>query len=155
MQPVPTKTRRQRLILDLIERAPIASQHELQRRLKAAGFEATQATVSRDLKQLGVVKRVADGAYQLAGEEAANPETVAAALERAVDQFLLRVEQVQQLVVLGTGRGQAQPLAEAIDRASLPEVVGTIAGDDTILVVGRDSAGARTFVRRIEALLTR
>lgn len=152
---VSNKSRRQKAILELIGFEAISSQRELQVRLQKAGFQATQATISRDLKQLGVVKRTVDGAYQLASEQAANSQTAAEILQRAVDAFLLRSEQVQQIVVLGTGRGQAQPLAEAIDRAALPEVVGTLAGDDTILVVSRNAAGARSFVRRLDAFLKR
>jgi transcriptional regulator of arginine metabolism len=72
------------------------------------------------------------------------------ALERAAAGFLRRVERVQQLVVLRTGRGQAQALAEALDRAQLSEMVGTIAGDDTILVIARDSRRAAALVKRLE-----
>jgi transcriptional regulator of arginine metabolism len=72
------------------------------------------------------------------------------ALERAAAEFLRRVEQVQQLVVVRTGVGQAQPLAIAIDRAQLGEVVGTIAGDDTILIIARGAARARALVKRLE-----
>jgi transcriptional regulator of arginine metabolism len=72
------------------------------------------------------------------------------ALERAANGFLRRVERVQQLVVLRTGRGQAQALAEALDRAQLEEMVGTIAGDDTILVIARDSRRAAALVKRLE-----
>jgi transcriptional regulator of arginine metabolism len=71
-------------------------------------------------------------------------------LERAAAGFLRRVERVQQLVVLRTGRGQAQALAEALDRAQLEEMVGTIAGDDTILVIARDSRRAAALVKRLE-----
>jgi transcriptional regulator of arginine metabolism len=150
---VSRKLRRQKLILELIEREPVASQRVLQRHLRAAGFEATQATISRDLKQLALVKRAADGAYQRAGEDAPVPEAASSALSRVVGEVLFRVERVQQLVVLGTGPGQAQPLALAIDRAGLTEVVGTIAGDDTILVIARNAHQALALVRRLEALM--
>jgi Arginine repressor len=72
-------------------------------------------------------------------------------LERAASEFLHRVERVQQLVVLRTGRGQAQALAEALDRAQLTETVGTIAGDDTILVIARDGKRAAALVKRLES----
>ncbi|RPJ79262.1 MAG: arginine repressor [Acidobacteria bacterium] len=151
-----TKLRRQKLILDLIAERPIASQHDLLKRLNASGFAATQATISRDLKDLGVVKRAADGAYQHPGSDsAASPQAAITALARAMDQYLLRIERSQQLVVVGTGRAQAQPLAEAIDRAALPEVVGTIAGNNTILVVSRDVETAAALVKRLQALLAR
>lgn len=145
------KSRRQGAILDLIDGEPLHSQEELRRRLRAAGFEATQATISRDIKALGLVKRAGDGAYQRQGVEATSPATALTALERATSEFVRRVDRVQQLVVVRTGAGQAQALAGAIDRARLPEMVGTIAGDDTILVIARDERRAAAFVRRLGA----
>src|SRR3989454_4905490 len=144
------KARRQGLILELIDREPLRSQEDVRRRLRHRGFEATQATISRDIKELGLVKRAGDGAYQRPGAEATNPETALAALERAADEYLRRVDRVQQLVVIRTGIGQAQPLAIAIDRAQLPEAVGSIAGDDTILVIARDGKRAAALVKRLE-----
>ena len=147
------KARRQAVILELIDREELHSQELLRRRLHQQGFEATQATISRDIKNLGLVKRSGDGAYQRPGAEASDPEAALTALERAAAEFLRRVERVQQLVVLRTGVGQAQPLAIAIDRAQLPEVVGTIAGDDTILVIAHGARGARgaaALAKRLE-----
>jgi transcriptional regulator of arginine metabolism len=145
------KTRRQSVILELVDQEALRSQEQLRRRLHARGFEATQATISRDIADLGLVKRSGDGAYQRPGLEATSPELARTTLERATAGFLRRVERVQQLVVLRTGRGQAQALAEALDRAQLTETVGTIAGDDTILVIARDSKRAAALVRRLEA----
>ena len=144
------KTRRQAVLLELIDRDALHSQEQLRRRLRQRGFDATQATISRDIKELGLVKRAGDGAYQRQGSETTSPGTVLMALERATSEFLRRVEQVQQLVVVRTGAGQAQPLAIAIDRAQLREVVGTIAGDDTILIIARGGARAAALVRRLE-----
>jgi transcriptional regulator of arginine metabolism len=144
------KARRQSALLDLIDREALHSQEALRRRLLQRGFEATQATISRDIKELGLVKRGGDGAYQRPGVETPNPQTALAALERATADYLRRVERVQQLVVIRTGVGQAQPLAIALDRAQLPETVGTIAGDDTILVVARGARGAATLVKRLK-----
>jgi transcriptional regulator of arginine metabolism len=144
------KARRQSVILELIDREPLHSQELLRRRLHQRGFEATQATISRDIAELGLVKRSGDGAYQRPGAEAPNPETALATLERAADEFLRRIDRVQQLVVVRTGRGQAQALAESLDRASLPEVVGTIAGDDTILVVARGARAAAALTKRLK-----
>jgi len=144
------KARRQALIVELVDREPLHSQEEVRRRLHQQGFDATQATISRDIKDLGLVKRAADGAYQRPGLEAPNPETAQAALERAAGEFLRRVERVQQLVVIRTGGGQAQALAIALDRAQLPEAVGTIAGDDTILVIARDTRRAAALAKRLE-----
>jgi transcriptional regulator of arginine metabolism len=144
------KARRQSTLLELIDREALHSQEALRRRLLQRGFEATQATISRDIKELGLVKRGGDGAYQRPGVETPNLQTALAALERATGDYLRRVERVQQLVVIRTGVGQAQPLAIALDRAQLPETVGTIAGDDTILVVARGARGAATLVKRLK-----
>jgi transcriptional regulator of arginine metabolism len=144
------KARRQTAILDLVDREPLHSQEQLRRRLRPRGFDATQATISRDIKELGLVKRAGDGAYQRPGADTTDPETALTALERAAAEFLRRVERVQQLVVIRTGIGQAQPLAIAIDRAQLPEAVGSIAGDDTILVIARDGKRAAALVKRLE-----
>jgi transcriptional regulator of arginine metabolism len=137
---------RQSTILELIDREEIASQDMLRRRLRARSIDATQATISRDIKELGLVNRSSDGAYQRVVEAAVPPSDV---LRRAIVAYLRRVDRVQQFLVLKTDAGQAQPLALAIDRASLSEVVGTIGGDDTILVIARDGRRARTLERRL------
>ena len=144
------KSRRQAIILELIDSEALPSQERLRRRLHQRGFEATQATISRDIKELGLVKRAGDGAYQRQGEEAPNLETALTLLERAANEFIRSVDRVQQLIVIRTGRAQAQALAEAIDRARLPEAVGTIAGDDTILVIARGARGAAALARRLK-----
>jgi transcriptional regulator of arginine metabolism len=144
------KTYRQAALLDLIDREPIRSQDMLRRRLKARGLEVTQATISRDIKELGLVKGAADGAYHRAGREPAQPAHVELALRRAILEYLRSVGRVQWMVVLKTDPGQAQPLALAIDRAAMSEVAGTLAGDDTILVVAQSERAARTLVRRFE-----
>jgi transcriptional regulator of arginine metabolism len=149
------KARRQAAIVEIVDHEALHSQEQLRRRLHQRGFDATQATISRDIKELGLVKRSSDGAYQRSGADTDNSETALAALERAADEFLRRVERVQQLVVIRTGVGQAQPLAFAIDRAQLPEAVGTIGGDDTILVVARDARRASALVKRLEKYATR
>jgi transcriptional regulator of arginine metabolism len=119
------------------------------------GFDVTQATLSRDIKELGLVKRAADGAYQPEGSNAHAPASSAAAvvaLSRALGEFLLSVDVAQQLVVMKTGPGQAQLLALAVDRAQLTDVVGTIAGDDTILVICRDPRSAQSARATFEHL---
>src|SRR5438105_14698703 len=97
------KARRQAAIVELVDREPLHSQEGLRRRPHLRGFDATQATISRDIKELGLVKRAGDGAYQRAGADAANPETALAALERAAEEYLRRVDRVQHLVVIRTG----------------------------------------------------
>jgi transcriptional regulator of arginine metabolism len=144
------KSRRQAVILELIDRDHLHSQEVLRRRLKLRGFEATQATISRDIKELGLVKRAGAGDYQRSGLEAVNPQTALTALERAAAEFVRNIDRVQQLVIVRTGPGQAQTLAFAIDRARLPDVVGTIGGDDTILVIARGARAAAGLVKRLK-----
>lgn len=146
------KSRRLTAIRDLVERQAVHSQEELRQYLVTRGFDVTQATLSRDIKELGLVKRSADGAYQADGAEAATPAAAVLTLSRALSEFLLGVEASQQLLVVKTGAGQAQLLGLAIDRARLPEVIGTIAGDDTILVICRDARAAQTTRRTLEDL---
>lgn len=148
--PRPMKSRRQALILELVDRHALHSQEELRRRLSHRGFDATQATISRDIAELGLVKRAGDGAYQRPGGDAPSPGAAQTALEHAATEFLRRVDRVQHLLVVRTGAGQAQALALALDRAQLDGALGTIAGDDTILVIARDSRRAAALARRLE-----
>lgn len=144
------KRYRQSAILDLVSREAICSQDALGRKLRARGFHATQATISRDIKELQLVKRASDGAYERPGASEGGRGLADAALRRAILDYLRRVDLVQQLLVLRTDPGQAQPLALAIDRAELSEVVGTVAGDDTILVITRHARAGREVTRLFE-----
>lgn len=148
--------RRQAAILDLVDHERIASQHVLRQRLRARGIAATQTTISRDLKALGLVKRAADGAYARPGQEGGTPvEARLAQLGRVLGRSVARATRVQQLVVLRTPPGEAQQVAVAVDRAALEEVVGTIGGDDTVLVIAGSSRQARAFIERLNALIAR
>ncbi|MCX6552737.1 MAG: arginine repressor [Acidobacteria bacterium] len=149
------KKRRQSAILGLVDHGAVSSQEALRRRLKGLGFSVTQATLSRDLRDLGLVKGTADGAYHRPGAEATNPAQAAARLQHAVAEYLASVDRAVQLVVLRTGPAQAQPLASAIDAAGLEGVVGTIAGDDTVLMVCRDAAAATAVAHRLDAMARR
>ncbi len=146
------KTRRQSAILDVVEHEPVRSQEQLRQRLASRGFEVTQATLSRDIKELGLLKRSSDGAYQPAGAEAIAPPTAMDTLSRNLAEYLVNVEAVQQMVVVKTGTGQAQILAVAIDRARLQDIAGTLAGDDTILIIARDVRGAQSIVQQLREL---
>lgn len=148
------KAFRQGLVLELVGREPITSQEQLRQRLKERGIEVTQATLSRDIRDLGLVKRTMDGAYRRATDvDGAPPADHSAALRRAVAELLRRYDAVQQLVVLRTEAAQAQPLAEAIDRAQLSDVVGTISGDNTILVICRGDQEAQSFTKQLDQWL--
>jgi transcriptional regulator of arginine metabolism len=145
------KARRQSVILDAIQRQQVRSQEQLRRLLRGAGFNVTQATLSRDIRELGLVKGGADGAYQAPVPSASNGGGKSL-LHRALVDYLTHVDRVQQLVVIRTGPGQAQLLGVALDGARLPELIGTVAGDDTILAVARDARRARALVKRLETL---
>ena len=144
------KSRRQQIILDVIAREPVRSQEQLRRSIRAAGFDVTQATLSRDIRELGLVKGGPDGAYRAPGEVAPNGRGAETALQRAVGEYLVRIDRVQQLVLLRTGLGRAQALCVALDEARLPEVVGTVAGEDTVLAIARDARRAQALVKRLE-----
>ena len=146
------KARRQSTVLDVVQRQPVRSQEQLRRLLRAAGFRVTQATLSRDIRELGLVKGGADGAYQASPPAGGNGSGTASLLNRALGDYLTRVDRVQQLVIIRTGPGQAPLLGVALDGARLPELVGTVAGDDTILAVARDARRARALVKRLEGL---
>src|SRR5689334_142614 len=144
------KAYRQSLVVELVDREAITSQEQLRERLLARGIEVTQATLSRDIRDLGLVKRSSDGAYRRPSPgDAAVPVDHTAALRRTVAGSLKRFDVVQQLVVLRTESAQAHPLAEAIDRAQLPDVVGTIGGENTILVICRGDREAQAFTKQI------
>src|SRR6478735_11254713 len=142
------KSWRQAQILDVIDNEPIASQEALRQKLQARGIGATQATISRDLKELGLVKRAGDGAYTRPGSERVSP-AVSEHLRRAVASLVRGFERVDPLLIVRTDRGQAQGLAEWIDRAHLTEVAGSLAGDDTILLVCRGAAAAQALEGRL------
>ncbi|MGE3342364.1 MAG: arginine repressor [Vicinamibacterales bacterium] len=141
------KSWRQSQILDLIDHEAIASQEDLRVRLAAKGIEATQATISRDLKDLGLVKRAGDGAYVRPGVERASP-ALGEQLNRALTTLVRNLERVDALLVIRTDPGQAQSVAVLIDRIALNEVAGTIAGDDTILIICRGGEAAGTLETR-------
>jgi transcriptional regulator of arginine metabolism len=146
------KVRRQSVILDVIQQQPVRNQEQLRRLVRSAGFDVTQATLSRDVRELGLVKGGATAAYQAPTPPASNGHSPRALLNRAVADYLTRVDRVQQLVVMRTGPGQAQLLGVALDSARLPEVIGTIAGDDTILVIAPDPRRAQKLVKWLEGL---
>jgi transcriptional regulator of arginine metabolism len=145
-----SKAARQRAILELLHRGPVESQEELQGFLARRGFEAGQATLSRDIRELGLVKTPEGYA---AARGAAAMEPVLPSVSRLVREFVVDVRLAQNLIVLKTSVGSAQPVAAALDSEDWPEVVGTIAGDDTILVISPDNKTAQQLVRRIHEML--
>jgi transcriptional regulator of arginine metabolism len=137
------KAFRQGQILKLIRNKRILTQEDLARELKLSqGIDTTQVTLSRDIRDLGLLK-TPDGYRQV---EAATP---APDVESTASELLLDVRIAQNLIVLRTSPGNANALAVALDQADWPEIVGTIAGDDTILIVTPDNAAADRLRRKL------
>lgn len=145
-----SKLSRQNAILGLLDQGPIASQEELQRLLHKRGFDAGQATLSRDIRELGLVK--SSGGYSLPGREVA-AEADLPSVDRLVREFVTSVRAAQNLLVTKTSIGSAQPVAAALDGENWPEALGTIAGDDTILIVCEDRRSAGRLADRIQGML--
>jgi transcriptional regulator of arginine metabolism len=152
-----TRTGRQRRIVEILGRTAVKSQSELLDLLAADGIEITQATLSRDLVELGAVK-VRSGrqlVYAVPGEggdrtarPALDGAEVSARLRRLCEELLVSAEPSHNLVVLRTPPGAANFLASAIDHVDEQDILGTIAGDDTLLVIGRDPAGGDALAQR-------
>ncbi len=150
MRTVP-KALRHRRILDLIARESILTQDDLVERLAGAGLHVTQATLSRDIKELGLVKTGEGYATpaDLGGESAAPTPP----LSHLLREFVTDVKEAQNLLVIRTSPGSAQPVAAALDAEQWPELLGTLAGDDTILVVTSSSKRSRELGKRIRELM--
>ena len=146
-----SKLARQNTILDLLDQGPVPSQEELQRLLHKRGFEAGQATLSRDIRELGLVKSA--GGYSLPGKETVAAETDLPSVGRLVREFVTSVRAAENLLVTKTSVGSAQPVAAALDEENWPEAIGTIAGDDTILIVCQDKRAAGRLAGRIQEML--
>lgn len=142
------KSFRQGQILEIIRAKEIYTQEELARALSERGIAATQVTLSRDIRDLGLVK-TPDGYRQLIAD-AAGPS-----LEDTVAEYLHDIRVAQNLVVLRTSPANASSVAVALDKEQLDEIVGTIAGDDTVLVITPDAEAALKFRERMLAILAR
>jgi transcriptional regulator of arginine metabolism len=150
-----SKAERQRLIASVIGRKPIGTQFELLDALAAAGCRVTQATVSRDIRELGLEKRddpVGRPRYVLPERER-RPDPHEA-LARVLAEFGHSATAAQNLVVVRTELGSAPAIARALDRVSHPQIVGTIAGDDTVLVVTRREDDAHELAAELSELLS-
>lgn len=146
------KSWRQSQVLEVIDREAISSQESLRQRLRERGINATQATLSRDLKELGLVKRAGDGAYVRPGAERGSA-ALEEQLRRAISSQVRGLERVEPLLVIRTDPGQAQGLAALMDRSHLAEVAGTLAGDDTILIVCRGAEPARALEQKLSDMV--
>lgn len=146
------KERRQRALADLIRSSALTSQEELADRLAADGFEVTQATISRDLEQIGAVKVRRNGqlSYALAdevrGEARSGPDPRLRAVFR---DWVRSIEPAANLVVIKTPPGSAHLVGVVLDQSDLPEIAGTICGDDTIFIACRGTAEALTLSAKL------
>ena len=143
-----SKAYRHGQILKLIRAGSIRTQEELARELQRVGIPATQVTLSRDIRELKLVK-TSDGYREMLAEESGP------SFETLASEFLHDVRAAQNLVVLKTSPGHANSVAVALDKEEWPEVVGTIAGDDTLLVIAPDNATAEQVRKRLLDLIER
>lgn len=145
------KAQRQALILELVANHDVASQEELRRLLRRRGVSATQATLSRDLRDLGLVRVPGKDGPRYALPERAAGE-LAPSLDVLLPQLFSHLDGVGELIVLHTLPSGAQPISEAIDAAGWREVLGTIAGENTILIVCRSAQARQEVALRLDEL---
>jgi transcriptional regulator of arginine metabolism len=144
------KTFRQGQILRLVSDQRIANQEELRRRLAVQKMRVTQATLSRDLQELRLVKTQEGYKQATALPEESTPLPP---LARALGEFLVDIRPAENLLILKTPPSGAQPLAAAVDAAKFPEIAGTIAGDDTVLIITPDKKSRVSLQKKIEAVV--
>lgn len=145
------KRYRQGQILKLLAGQPVASQDELRRQLIHLGVRVTQATLSRDMRELRLVKTT-DG-YRPLSTAATEESSPLPTLARALKEFLLDIRPAQNMLVLKTPPGGAQPLAAAVDSEHWKEVAGSLAGDDTVLIITPSRTTRASIQKRIEEML--
>ena len=149
------KPQRQHRILRILEQQPVSSQAQMVQLLVAEGIVATQATVSRDLEELGAVKvRIPGGTMAYAIPDYTRGERTSSDdhLKRLMSEFVLEVAHSANIVVLRTPPGSAHVVGSALDRAGLPDILGTVAGDDTLFLVVKDSVGGASVAADLAAL---
>ena len=145
--------KRQKALADMLRDEPIGSQEEATARLAALGYSVTQATVSRDLDQLGAVKVKRGGMLSYAlPDQMGDSDWAAGRLERIFREWVQSVEAAGNMVVLKTPPGSAHLVGLAIDQARLEEVAGTISGDDTLFIAVRDGVTVGTLASRLRQL---
>ncbi len=147
------RARRQKVIAEIIRTASPGSQEEVTERLAALGFAVTQATVSRDLDQMGAVKVKKGGvmSYALPDQLAGN-DWAASRLERILSEWVQTVEAAGNMIVMKTPPGSAHLVGAALDQAKVAEIAGTVCGDDTIFMVVRDGADPQVLAHRFRAM---
>jgi transcriptional regulator of arginine metabolism len=143
------KPERHNVIREIVASTPVASQHQLRRKLVRRGFDVTQATLSRDIREMRLYK--GPGGYALPSGKGLDDDEPS--VQEVLGQFALKAKQAQNQVVVLTTQGGAQPVAVALDHEGWPEVVGTIAGDDTVLIICPDNKLAAKLHARLEEMI--
>jgi transcriptional regulator of arginine metabolism len=147
------KRERHAVIRQIVESRVVSSQEELRKLLRQRGWDVTQSTLSRDLREMRLARvPIPDGLRYAATDAAADTADAGPGLEEILPPLFVRVDGVAELVVLRTIPGGAQPVAVALDAEERSDVVGTIAGDDTILIVCRSAAARERLIRQFRAL---
>lgn len=144
---------RQAAVRDLVESNVVTSQEDLRQLLSARGIAVTQATLSRDLRDLGLARISTDQGGRYVVPESLGDDEDKPFLGNLLPQLFSKIDGVGELIVLHTVRSGAQPIAEAIDQEEFAEVLGTIAGDDTILIVTRSAEARAALTSRLLALV--
>ena len=146
------KRERQATIREIIEAQPVESQEELRKLLLQRGWDVTQSTLSRDLRELRIGRTPLPHGGARYAVTPSSTEDGSPPLEALLPHFFTQIDGVGELIVLHTLPSGAQPIGEALDAEEWPEVIGTIAGDDTILIVCRSSAAREKVMRRLDSL---
>jgi transcriptional regulator of arginine metabolism len=146
------KAQRQRALVELIRREPLGSQEQIRDRLGEIGFTATQSTISRDLEELGLVRVHANGGMRYAELAEGNGSNGhhTPALDSLLREFALDVVAAQNIVLIKTPPGTANALAQGLDQSDLDGLLGTVAGDDTILAVAKSDRAAKGIVTKLK-----
>ncbi len=146
------KNRRQEKILEIITRYPVETQEELIEKLRESGIECTQSTVSRDIKQLHLVKELSGGAYRYAVSKAKAELDSSDRLQRILHECCTGCDYAQNLIVLKTMPGLGSAAGAALDASANPLMLGCVCGDDTVLIVMRNEASAQELFLEIEQI---
>lgn len=150
------KVYRQRKILELISEKPVGTQEQLARELQSAGYDVTQATVSRDIRELGLVKAIGENgtAFYTSSERSVSVQNEER-LKRLLRGSVVSTDFSENLIIIKTYPGEAQGVASALDLSDWKEIIGTVAGDDTVLVIVKPKKAAPEVITRLTVLSAR
>ncbi len=148
------KTQRQNKIMEIITASAIETQEQLLEALQNSGFQSTQATISRDIKELRIVKELTSaGVYRYTAAEVEQPSTFSSRLNTIFRECVTHYDYAQNMVVIKTLPGLASAAAAAVDGMNMSVILGSLAGDDTVVIIMRDTGAAVGFCTEIKRLL--